>query len=107
MDFLCRLLIGFIIINSTLVLGQDITFESTFHPDFQYDERAVPTEIIGSSGDKHYMLYSKGKHGFGQSTIVEFNEDFTPTGKALGQAKPWICLIRMMILSSIHLGVYW
>ncbi len=88
MNFRLCFLLGLIVMSPTLVISQNISFEPTFHPDFLYEERAVPTEIIGSAGNKHYLLYSKGKHGFGQSTIVEFSPDFTPTGKSLDMFDP-------------------
>lgn len=53
----------------------------TKYNEFKTEEREVPDQYIGSYKNDHYLIYSKGKYGYGTSELKKFNTDFQPTGQ--------------------------
>ena len=66
---------------SSAQTGQDYKVE--LHQEFKTDDREIPEQYVGSNDDGHYFLYSKGKYGYGASSLVKFNNNFLPTNEEI------------------------
>lgn len=53
------------------------------HTEFKTDKREIPDQYIGSNDQGHYFLYSKGKYGYGSTSLVKFDLTYNQTGQKI------------------------
>lgn len=67
----------------TCLAQEQKDYSIAVHPEFKTTDREIPDQYIGSNNNGHYFIYSKGKHGQGVSSIVEFDTNYEPTNEEI------------------------
>lgn len=81
-SFLKSIILFTILISCFIGTAQNqASYQFKLEKEFKTSEREIPQQYIGSNENGHYFIYSKGKYGHGESTLVKFSTDFQPTNE--------------------------